>query len=253
MHDRVAPEGPRGRIRREQASSNASEIIILCRARSHRSPAEESNLSAAPVRVSGQNTHRSEQKPVPDGLIWLLAIACGVIVANIYYAQPLAGPIGEALGIGVGATGLIITLTQIGYGLGLLLIVPLGDLVETRRLVLAALAVCMASLVVAATARRATEFLLASLVIGLSSTAVQVLVPFGASLAPVHLRGRVVGAVMSGLLLGIMLSRPLASFVDDLWGWRAIFYVAAAVGGLSLIGRAFVEWKNIKGVERSFD
>ena len=146
----------------------------------------------------------------------MLAIACGVIVANIYYAQPLAGPIGEALGLSVGATGLIVTLTQIGYGLGLLFVVPLGDLVETRALVVSALGVCMASLLVAATSKRATEFLVASLIIGVSSTAVQVLVPFAASLAPLYLRGRVVGAVMSGLLLGIMLARPVASFLDDL-------------------------------------
>lgn len=184
-------------------------------------------LSAAPVRVFREKTPAPQPQQVWGGLILLLAIACGVIVANIYYAQPIAGPIGEALGLSVSATGLVVTLTQIGYGLGLLFVVPLGDLVQTRRLVLSALAVCVVALTVAATAKHATEFLIASLMIGLSSTAVQVMVPFAASLAPVYARGRVVGAVMSGLLLGIMLARPVASFLDDLWGWRSVFCVAA--------------------------
>jgi predicted MFS family arabinose efflux permease len=173
---------------------------------------------------------------VPQGLVLLLAVACGIIVANIYYAQPLAGPIGHALGLSLGATGLIVTLTQVGYGLGLLFIVPLGDLVETRRLVLAALAVSCAALLAAATATHSAVFLLTSLVIGVSSTAVQILVPYAASLAPPHVRGAVVGKVMSGLLIGIMLSRPTASFLDDLWGWPAVFYVAAAL--MAVIGIA---------------
>jgi predicted MFS family arabinose efflux permease len=166
---------------------------------------------------------------VPRGLILLLAIACGLIVANIYYAQPLAGPIGQALGMDASEAGLCVTLTQIGYGLGLLFVVPLGDLVETRRLVLGALAVSVAALLGAATAKSGMVFLAASLVVGISSTAVQVLVPFAANLAPAHVRGRTVGMVMSGLLVGIMLARPVASLFDDLWGWRAIFYFAAGM------------------------
>ena len=161
----------------------------------------------------------------------LLAVACGIIVANIYYCQPLAGPIGQALGLSAGATGLVVTLTQIGYGLGLLFVVPLGDLIETRRLVLSVLAVSFAALLMAATAKHALPFLLASLAIGIGTSAVQILVPYAAHLAPVHLRGSVVGKVMSGLLVGIMLSRPTASLLDDLWGWPAIFYLAAGLMG----------------------
>lgn len=163
-----------------------------------------------------------------------------MIVANIYYAQPLAGPIGQALGLNVGATGLIVTLTQVGYGLGLLFVVPLGDLVETRRLVLATLAVSFGALLVAALATRAMPFLLASLAIGVSSTAVQILVPYAAHLAQPHMRGRVVGQVMSGLLIGIMLSRPTASFLDDLWGWPAVFYFAAGLMGLTGVALALL-------------
>lgn len=163
-------------------------------------------------------------------------MACGVIVANIYYAQPLAGPIGHALGLDLGATGLIVTLTQIGYGLGLLFVVPLGDLIETRRLVSAAIGVSLASLLLAALSHHASHFLFASLVIGISSTSVQVLVPYAAHMAPEQVRGAVVGKVMSGLLVGIMLSRPTASFLDDLWGWPAVFFFAA--GLMALIGVA---------------
>lgn len=132
----------------------------------------------------------------------------------------------------VRATGLCVTLTQIGYGLGLLFVVPLGDLVETRRLVLMALAVCTAALLGAATAKSGMVFLAASLMVGVSSTAVQVLVPYAAHLASAEVRGRVVGMVMSGLLVGIMLARPAASMVDDLWGWQAIFFIAAGLMGL---------------------
>lgn len=187
-------------------------------------------------RENAQPDTSTRAQAVPQGLVLLLAAACGIIVANIYYAQPLAGPIGQSLGLSVGATGLIVTLTQIGYGLGLLFLVPLGDLFETRKLVLIALAVTFGALLLAGTATRSSVFLIASLMIGVSSTAVQVLVPYAAHLAPVSVRGRVVGQVMSGLLIGIMLSRPAASFVDDLWGWHAIFYVAA--GFMALIALA---------------
>lgn len=168
----------------------------------------------------------------------LLAAACGSIVANIYYSQPLAGPISEALGLHPAAAGLIVTLTQVGYGLGLLFVVPLGDLIENRRLVLSVLVVCLAALLVAATADHAPAFLLGSLGIGLGSAVVQILVPYAAHLAPAHQRGSVVGKVMSGLLIGIMLSRPTASFLDDLWGWQAVFYFGAGV--MALIGIALV-------------
>ncbi|HVZ84519.1 MAG TPA: MFS transporter [Terracidiphilus sp.] len=196
-----------------------------------RDPFRELPLPSAIESPAHAASHEATQ-PVSAGLLILLAVACGLIVANIYYVQPLAGPIGHALGISPAATGLIVTLTQIGYGLGLLFVVPLGDLHETRRLVLAALAVACASLLAAAVARNATVFLLASLVIGVSSTAVQILVPYAAHLAPPHLRGRTVGQVMSGLLIGIMLSRPAASFLTDLFNWAAIFYIAAGLMAL---------------------
>ncbi len=166
---------------------------------------------------------------LPRWLTLLLATACGLIVANIYYAQPLVGPIAAAIGLPPGSAGLIVTMSQLGYGAGLLLVVPLGDLLETRRLVLASLSLAVLALLVAALSTAATPFLLASLFIGLGSVAVQVLVPYAAHLAPEASRGRVVGNVMSGLMLGIMLSRPVSSVLDDLLGWHAVFAISAAV------------------------
>lgn len=164
---------------------------------------------------------------IPRWMVLLLAAACGIIVANLYYAQPLIGPISRATGISAGAAGLIVTLTQVGYGLGLLFIVPMGDLFENRRLVLAGLVVTCLSLVGAALAQSATQLLVSVLLIGLSSVGAQVLVPYAAHFSPLHSRGRAVGNVMSGLLLGILLARPLASLVADLFGWHAIFGLSA--------------------------
>ena len=169
---------------------------------------------------------------LPRWLTLLLATACGLIVANIYYAQPLIGPIAAAVGLAPRSSGLIVTMSQLGYGAGLLLVVPLGDLVETRRLVLAALCLTILALLAACLSNAAVPFLLASLFIGLGSVAVQVLVPYAAHLAPEAGRGRVVGNVMSGLMLGIMLSRPVSSVLDDWLGWHAVFAVSAAVMGV---------------------
>ena len=179
---------------------------------------------------------------VPDApsawITLLLAAATGLIVANLYYAQPLAGPIGAALGLSPSATGLIVTLTQIGYGLGLLFIVPLGDLVETRRLVGVLMVLVTLSLVGAALSTAPLPFFVAVLAIGLVAVSAQVLVPYAAHLAPPAHRGRMVGNVMSGLLMGIMLARPVASFVTEFASWHAVFWMSAvAMGALGVLLR----------------
>jgi len=170
---------------------------------------------------------------ISPGMIRLLAISAGLIVANLYYAQTLVGPISAATGLSLEAAGLIVTLTQVGYALGLLFIVPLGDLLENRRLVFVALLATSASLAVAAASTTAWAFLAASLGIGLGSVAAQVLVPFAAHLSREETRGQAVGKVVSGLLLGIMLARPVASLVADHGGWHLVFG-AAAVAILTL-------------------
>ncbi|NLR96455.1 MFS transporter [Rhizobium sp. P38BS-XIX] len=177
---------------------------------------------------------RRESTPLPEKtlsplLTFMFAAACGLVAANLYYGQPLAGPISQSLGFSPAATGLIVTLTQIGYGLGLLLIVPLGDLLENRKLVLTLVALSAVALIGAAFAWSPSLFLLASLCIGLASVAVQVLVPFAAHMAPDASRGAVVGNVMSGLLCGIMLARPAASFLSELLSWHAVYIISAGI------------------------
>jgi predicted MFS family arabinose efflux permease len=157
----------------------------------------------------------------------LLATACGLTAANLYYAQPLAGPISASLALSARATGLIVTLTQVGYGAGLLFIVPLTDLVENRRLVLVMLAVCVLALLGAALSSSASLFLTAALFVGFASVVVQMLVPYAAHMASDAERGRVVGNVMSGTLLGIMLARPISSFVAHIYSWHAVFFLSA--------------------------
>ena len=159
----------------------------------------------------------------------LLAAACGLIVANIYYAQPLIGPISQSLGLALQAAGLIVTMSQIGYGAGLMFIVPLGDLIENRRLVLASVTLSAVALAAAAFAPSAAVFLVCAGAIGLGSVAVQILVPLAAHLAPDATRGRVVGMVSSGLMIGIMLARPVSSFIAAQSSWRAVFVASAAM------------------------
>ncbi|MDB5502561.1 MAG: putative major facilitator superfamily drug efflux transporter [Tardiphaga sp.] len=159
----------------------------------------------------------------------LLAIASGVIAANVYYVQPLAGPISQSLGLSPQAAGLIVTMTQLGYGAGLLLVVPLGDLFENRRLVLSMISLAALALIAAAMSTNAASFLASALLIGVGSVAVQVLVPYAAHLSPDALRGRAVGNVMSGLMVGIMLARPAASFITHALSWQAVFEISAAL------------------------
>ena len=162
-------------------------------------------------------------------MTFLLAVSCGLIVANLYYAQPLVGPISQALGLDPKASGLIVTLTQIGYGVGLLLIVPLGDLIENRRLILGTMVLGTVALVGAATASTPLLFLIAAFCIGVGSVAVQILVPLAAHMAPEAIRGRVVGNVMSGLMMGIMLARPVAGFITQISSWHVVFYVSTVI------------------------
>lgn len=172
-------------------------------------------------------------KPHPDGIsgwmTFLLAAACGLVAANVYYAQPLVGPISQALNMPESTAGFLVTMTQVGYGLGLLFIVPLGDLLENRRLVLCVLAGGALALLAAGASSTPGQFLAAALFIGVGSVAVQILVPYAAHMATDADRGRVVGNVTGGLMLGIMLARPAASFITALSSWRAVFLVAACV------------------------
>jgi predicted MFS family arabinose efflux permease len=173
------------------------------------------------------SNEQAAAESVPAWMTLLLAAACGLIVGNVYYAQPLIGLIAPAIGLDSSNSGLIVGLTQWGYCIGLLLLVPLGDLVENRRLIVYSLSASVLALLLASLAPSAPWFLAACLLIGVSSVAVQMLVPIAAHLAPDAIRGRVVGNVMSGLLLGIMLARPVSSLVANYFGWRTIFAASA--------------------------
>ncbi|WP_157220347.1 MFS transporter [Flavisphingomonas formosensis] len=180
-----------------------------------------------------------EDSPEPSSaLIVAISFATGALVANLYYAQPMVATIARDVGIGSDIAGAVTSVTQIGYGIGLMLLVPLADLVENRRLVLFTLVVTTLALVATALSNAALPFFAAALAIGICSTGVQVLLPFVAHLVPEARRGRTVGNVMAGLLTGIMLARPAALFVSASFGWRAIFWLSAAL--MVLIGIALV-------------
>jgi len=150
-------------------------------------------------------------------------------VANLYYAQPLLEPISRSLHVSQGAATIVITATQLGYALGLAFVLPLGDLVENRKLAARTLLGTAVALALAAACPDLALFAVVSVLVGVTSVVAQILVPFAAHLAPEDQRGRFVGQVMSGLLLGILLARTLASFVAAAWGWRSIYVVSAVL------------------------
>ncbi len=157
----------------------------------------------------------------------LLAATSGISVANLYLAQPMIGLIGPSIGLHRGACGLVVTLTQIGYATGLLLLVPLGDFVENRRLMVVTMCCGAITLLLTSFARSPSVFLLACLVIGITSVTAQIVVPMAAHLTDPAKRGRQVGTVVSGLLTGILLGRPVASLIASVSGWRSVFIVGA--------------------------
>lgn len=170
----------------------------------------------------------AEPNGLSPALTFLFAFACGAMVGNIYYAQALIGLISDDLNLHGGMAGFIVTVTQLGYGAGLLLLVSLADLFENRRLVLLTLGGTALGLAGAAVSGSATTFLISSFAIGFFACGAQVLVPFASHLVPAASRGRTIGNVMAGLLTGIMLARPLANLVASEFGWRAIFWISAA-------------------------
>jgi predicted MFS family arabinose efflux permease len=159
----------------------------------------------------------------------VLAFTCGASVANLYYAQPLLSLIGHSFGVGRGTATIVVTATQIGYAFGLALLLPLGDLLENRRLTSRTLLLTAVALAAAAVAPDLWAFLVVSVLIGVTSVVAQILVPLMAHLAPPEARGKYVGQVTSGLLLGIMLARSTASFAAAAWGWRSIYEISAVL------------------------
>jgi predicted MFS family arabinose efflux permease len=158
-----------------------------------------------------------------------MAIATGLSVANLYYNQPLLAELQKEFGVTVKEVGIIPTLTQVGYALGMLFLVPMGDMFERRKLIVITSLAVTGALIMAATAHSLWVMVVASLLIGLFTMVPQLIIPFAAHLASNENRGKVIGIIMSGLLIGILCSRTISGFLGDIFGWRTVFYSAAGL------------------------
>ncbi|NRS15635.1 MFS transporter [Brevibacillus sp. HB1.4B] len=188
------------------------------------------NWSAGKASSSKTDARAStSHSSLPRRLSLLFAVACGLAVANVYYAQPLLDAMAVEFGIRESTIGVVVTITQIGYALGLLLLVPLGDLLNRRRLIVGQSALSVAALAAVGFSPNSTLLFISSALVGLLAVVTQVLVAFSAALATPAERGRVVGTVTSGIVIGILLARTIAGFMADLAGWRAIYFLSAAL------------------------
>ncbi|WP_338281033.1 MFS transporter [Corallococcus caeni] len=185
--------------------------------------------------------HVAASPSLSSGLRLLLAASAGLSVASIYYSQPMLAVMGGTLGASDTAVGLVPMLTQLGYALGILLLTPLGDRFDRRRIILTKAALLSVALLLGGIAPGIQLLLIVSFAVGLTATLAQDIVPAAATLAPEHERGKVVGTVMTGLLLGILLSRVISGVVAEHFGWRAMYMVAAA--SVALIGVA--AWRGL--------
>ncbi|MEE4492927.1 MFS transporter [Streptomyces sp. BE230] len=169
------------------------------------------------------------------GLLLLMSVATGLAVAGNYFAQPLLDLIGRELGLGPTSAALMVTVAQGGYALGLILLVPLGDLMERRRLAVSLYAATAVFLLVSATAANGTVLLVGTALTALTSVGAQVVVPFAVSLAAPAERGKVVGTVMTGLLLGLLLARTASGGLSEVGGWRTAYWVNAVLMALTAV------------------
>ena len=172
------------------------------------------------------------EHPLNRTVVLLFAIACGLAVGNVYYAQPLLDAMAEAFAMDPATIGIVVTLTQVGYGAGLVLLVPLGDLLNRRRLIVTQTVLSALALLTIALAPDNIWLLIGMTLTGLLAVVTQVLVAYAATLAIPEQRGRVVGVVTSGIVVGILLARTVAGGMADLAGWRSIYLLSA---GLTLV------------------
>lgn len=178
----------------------------------------------------------------------LFAATAGTMVANLYYVQPLLAAIASTFGCSVTSAGYLVTFTQLGYAIGLLLIVPLGDVLDRRLLLSVMLAVNIAALLAAAASPNFFSFASASMLAGCTSSAAMVVIPYVASKAPEAARGRYIGQVMTGLLLGILLARTVSGLVAEWLGWRSMYLIAAAAVAVLLLAlRAAIPREGTRG------
>jgi len=184
--------------------------------------------------------------PLSNKVVVLFAIACGLSVANVYYAQPLLDAMAETFAMDHATVGIIIALTQVGYGVGLLLLVPLGDLLNRRKLIVSQLLLSTLAVLVVGLSSNSFWLLAGMALTGLLAVVAQVLVALAAQLASPEQRGQVVGWVTSGIVVGLLLARSVSGGMADLAGWRSVYLLSA---GLTLV-MAILLWRVLPSTEQ---
>jgi predicted MFS family arabinose efflux permease len=179
------------------------------------------------------NIAQSAKAPGISTLLTLLfAVSGGAAVGNLYWAQPLLADIAQSFGVSAASAGSLVTTTQIGYAIGIILIVPLGDVLNRRRLIPVVMGCSALALVACAMAPSFTMLLISLAAVGITTVSGQIITPLAGDLARPEQRGKVVGTIVSGLISGILLSRTISGFVADAFGWRAIYWLAAVIVAL---------------------
>ncbi|WP_449553862.1 MFS transporter [Lelliottia amnigena] len=179
-------------------------------------------------------------------LILLMSVATGLAVASNYYAQPLLDTIARACSLSASSAGFIVTAAQLGYAAGLLFLVPLGDMFERRRLIVSMTLLAAGGMLITASSQSLTMMIIGTALTGLFSVVAQILVPLAATLAAPDKRGKVVGTIMSGLLLGILLARTVAGLLASLGGWRTVYWVASVL----MVIMALALWRGLPKVKQ---
>lgn len=179
-------------------------------------------------------------------LILLMSVATGLAVASNYYAQPLLDTIARAFDLSASSAGFIVTAAQLGYAAGLLFLVPLGDMCERRMLIVSMTLLAAGGMLITASSQSLTMMIIGTALTGLFSVVAQILVPLAATLASPEKRGKVVGTIMSGLLLGILLARTVAGLLASLGGWRTVYWVASVL----MLIMALALWRGLPKVKQ---
>ena len=179
-------------------------------------------------------------------LILLMSVATGLAVASNYFAQPLLDTIARAFNLSASSAGFIVTAAQLGYAAGLLFLVPLGDMFERRMLIVSMTLLAAGGMLITASSQSLTMMIVGTALTGLFSVVAQILVPLAATLASPEKRGKVVGTIMSGLLLGILLARTVAGLLASLGGWRTVYWVASVL----MVVMALALWRGLPKVKQ---
>jgi predicted MFS family arabinose efflux permease len=199
----------------------------------------ESLTSSATDSPLAQPKEQAQSPGLSPALTLLFSVTCALAVANVYFAQPLLDSMAQSLGVAASMIGIVVTATQVGYALGLLLVVPLGDLVNRKRLIVAQVLMSAVALAAVGASQQWIVLLGAMVAVGLMAVVVQVLVAYTAALATPSQRGQAVGSVTSGIVLGILLARLTSGLIADFAGWRAVYFASSAL----MLIIAAVLWK----------